>query len=110
MGYPPAIIFKRDRARYLRALQFADEGDPGPLGELFARAITDNLYRFVVPAIAGPDTLVLLSVLAAKDRSVAALRAAIERGRLRAQKGTDGQWRSTRKWVDEYIASKHRRK
>ena len=26
-GYPPAIIYKRDRARYLRALQRADTGD-----------------------------------------------------------------------------------
>ncbi|NNN09991.1 MAG: Fic family protein [Acidimicrobiaceae bacterium] len=109
MGYPPAIILKRDRLRYLRALQSADDGEPGPLGELFARAITDNLYRFVVPAVAGPDTLVPLSALAAKGRSVVALRAAIERGRLRAQKGTDGQWRSTRNWVDDYVESKHKR-
>ena len=109
MGYPPAIIFKSDRTRYLRALQSADEGDPGPLGELFVRAVTANLYRFVVPAIAGLDTLVPLSALAAKVRSVVALRAAIERSRLGAQKGTDGQWRSTRNWVDDYVRSKHRK-
>ena len=42
------------------ALRRADAGDPGQLGELTARAILDNLYRFVVPAIAGPVRLVPL--------------------------------------------------
>ncbi len=109
MGYPPVIIYKRDRIKYLRSLQRADEEDPGPLGELIARAITDNLYRFVVPAVAGPNRLVPLAALATKERSVVSLRAAIERGRLRAQKGPDGQWRSTRAWLNDYVASKHRR-
>ena len=49
-GYPPAIIRKGDRARYLRTLQQADVGDPGPLGEFLARAISDTLLRFIVPA------------------------------------------------------------
>jgi Fic/DOC family len=70
MGYPPVIIYKRDRSEYLRSLQRADEGDPGPLGELFARAITDNLYRFVAPAVAGPNRLVPLAALAVR-RNVA---------------------------------------
>ena len=109
MGYPPVIIYKRDRIKYLRSLQRADEEDPGPLGELIARAITDNLYRFVVPAVAGPNRLVPLAALATKERSVVSLRAAVERGRLRAQKGPDGQWRSTRAWLNDYVASKHRR-
>jgi cell filamentation protein, protein adenylyltransferase len=109
LGYPPAIIYTRDRNRYLRALRRADNGDPGPLGELIARSVTSNLYRFVVPAVAGPHRLVPIVALATKTQSVYALRAAIERGRLKAQKGTDGQWRSTRAWVDEYGASKYRR-
>ncbi|MGD0378486.1 MAG: Fic family protein [Acidimicrobiales bacterium] len=109
LGYPPAVIYTRDRHRYLRALRRADGGDPGPLGELIARAVTDNLYRFVVPAIAGPHRLVPIVSLATKTQNVLTLRAAIERGRLKAQKGSDGQWRSTRAWVDEYVASKYRR-
>jgi hypothetical protein len=80
------------------------------LGELIARAVTDNLYRFVVPALAGPHRLVPLAALATKERKVPALRAAIERGRLRAQKGPDGQWRSTRAWIDEYDTRKHQRR
>ena len=109
LSYPPAVIYTRDRNRYLRALRRADSGDPGPLGELVARSVTDNLYRFVVPAVAGPHRLVPIVALATRTQSVFTLRAAIERGRLKAQKGADGQWRSTRAWVDEYVESKYRR-
>ena len=109
-AYPPAVIYTRDRHRYLRALRRADVGDPGLLGELIARAVTDNLYRFVVPAVAGPHRLVPLAALAHRGKTVSALRAAIERGRLQARKGSDGQWRSTRAWVEEYRVSRYRRR
>ena len=108
-GYPPAVIYTRDRNRYLKALRRADNGDPGPLGELIARAVTDNLYSFVLPAVAGPHRLVPLASLASKGRGVAALRWAAESGRLKAQKGPDGQWRSSRIWLDEYIANRYKR-
>jgi hypothetical protein len=42
-GYPSAVIYKRDRTRYLNALRRADGGDPGPLAEIFARAVTDGI-------------------------------------------------------------------
>lgn len=109
LGYPPAIIYKRDRPRYLAALRRADAGDAGTLGELFARAIIDNLYRFVVPAVAGPARLVPLAALADKGISANALRVAAIRGRLEAQRGADGQWRSSRRWVDEYVKGRHKR-
>ena len=110
LGYAPAIIYKRDRTKYLNALRAADDGDPGPLGEMLARAVLDNMYRFVVPAIAGPSRLVPLAALASKDLTEGALRVAANRGRLRAQKGPDGQWRSTKAWVAEYVASRHQRR
>lgn len=109
LGYPPAIIYKGDRARYLRALRRADRGDYGVLGEFLARAILDNLYKFIVPAIAGPARLVPLPVLADADVSMNALRVAAMRGRLKAQKAADGTWRSSRLWVDEYKASRQSR-
>ena len=43
LGYPPVIIRKGERARYLENLRRADAGDPGPLGEFVARAILDTL-------------------------------------------------------------------
>ena len=108
-GYPPAIIYKRDRARYLRALQRADTGDVSALGEMLARAILDSLHRFVIPAVADPDRLVPLAALETPGMKASALRAAADRGRLRATRGPDGQWRSSRQWVEEYLASRYRR-
>jgi hypothetical protein len=109
LGYPPAIIRKGERTRYLTALRRADAGDPGPFGELLARAIIDTLMRFIVPAVAGPARLVPLAALATGDVSVRALRAAAERGRLRAQRDARGQWRSSRRWVDEYRHGRYTR-
>ena len=37
LGYPPVVILKEQRAAYLRAMQQADKGDTGPLGEILAR-------------------------------------------------------------------------
>jgi fido (protein-threonine AMPylation protein) len=109
LGYPPAIIYKGERKRYLAALRHSDQGDSRPLGELLARAILDNLHRFVVPAIAGPERLVPLPALASELLSANALRVAATRGRLQASKTPDGTWRSTRAWVDEYVAGRYRR-
>ena len=107
LGYPPAIIYKRDRRRYLNALTRADCGDPGPLGELLARAVLDNYYRLVLPAMAGPHKLVPLSALVTEEVTMRALRNAAARGRLLATRGSDGMWRSTRKAMDAYVASRY---
>jgi len=109
LGYPPAIIYKGERSRYLAALRRADQDDPGPLGELLARAVLDNLYKFIVPAIAGPARLVPLPALATDELSANALRVAAIRGRLKAAKASDGTWRSSRAWVDEYVAGRYKR-
>ncbi|MGL5859020.1 MAG: Fic family protein [Angustibacter sp.] len=111
LGYPPAIILKSQRNRYLTAMQKADDGDYGPLGELVARAVTDNLHRFVVPAIAGPARLVPLTSLANIQGSptLHALRVAAMRGRLRAQKAPDGGWLSTVNWVQSYCDNRYQR-
>lgn len=107
LGYPPAIIYKRDRSRYLAALARSDQGDHGPLGEMIARAILDNLMRFVLPAIAGPARLVPLEALAGPDLSVVALRNAALRGRLRAVRTSTGSWRSSKQWVDVYRTNRY---
>lgn len=109
LGYPPAIIYKGDRVRYLAALRRADDADFGPLGEFLARAILDNLYKFIVPAVAGPARLVPLPALATSLLSANALRVAAIRGRLKAAKAPDGTWRSSRTWVEEYAAGRYKR-
>ncbi len=110
LGYPPAIIYKRQRSEYLRALRRADAGDCGALGELVARAILDNLYKFIVPAIAGPVRLVPLAALANAQITADALRVAAARNRLQATRGPDGEWRSSQKWVSEYLAGRYWRR
>lgn len=111
LGYPPAIVFKNERTKYLDAMRKADKGDFGPLGELIARAVTNNLYKFVVPAVAGPARLVPLASLANDSAgfTITALRAAAERGRLRAQKAPNGTWLSSKNWVADYEQTKHQR-
>lgn len=109
LGYPPVIIFKRQRDAYLAAMQRADEGDYGRLGELIARSIIDNLDKFIVPMIAGPARMVPLSALANKDFKLPALRAAAARGRLEAEQGADGIWRSSRLAVEAYKKARRRR-
>ena len=110
LGYPPVIIFKRQREQYLSALQKSDAGDHGPLGEIIARAMFDNLNRFIVPNVAGPARLVPLAALADERYTVAALRQAAQRGRLNAVQGSDGVWRTSRKAVQHYDEHKHTRR
>lgn len=102
LGYPPIVVLKQQRSAYLTALQKADVGDVGPLGELLARAMYDNLNRFIVPNLAGPARLVPLAALVNEEFTIAALRQAAQRGRLDAVQGSDGVWRSSRKAVDQY--------
>lgn len=107
LGYPPAVIQKRERPQYLAALRQADNGNPGPLGEMLARAILDNVWRFVLPATAGPTHLVSMEALATSEVSAQALAMAARRGRLRAVRDDDGRWRSARRWVDEYLGQRY---
>ncbi len=107
---PPVIILRKQRSQYLSALRKADLVDYGPLGELLARSMTDNINRFILPSIAGPARLVPLAALVDNDLSLVALRQAAHRGRLEAQQGSDGVWLSTRNAVNEYKDSRRRRK
>lgn len=108
IGYPPVIVLKQQRSAYLAGLQRADDRDYGPLGEILARAMYDNLNRFIVPSLAGPARVVPLAALVDEEFTLAALRQAAQRGRLDAIHGTDGIWRSSRKAVEEYRRTKRR--
>ena len=60
---------------------------------------------------AGPARLVPLASLADGKAGVivTALRAAAERGHLRAQKSDDGSWLSSKNWLADYKDNKHKR-
>jgi fido (protein-threonine AMPylation protein) len=104
-GFPPAVIYKRDRPKYLRGLERADSGEPEPLAELIARSVMHGIHRFLLPALAGPHRIIPLASLATEDLSLIALRRAAERGRLRAIRRSD-QWYSTKEWVRQYSKSR----
>lgn len=110
LGYPPVVIFKRQRDDYLRAMRRADAGDVGPLGEVIARAMHDNLNRFILPALAGPSRLVPLAALVDEQHTLAGLRQAAQRGRLDATQRSDGVWMSSRKAVEAYDKAKYKRR
>lgn len=103
---PPAIIDKRARAKYLRALARADDDDPGPLSEVFARAVRTSVDRHMLPALAGPMRLVPLSSLETPGLSRAALLSAAKRQRLQAVRLHE-QYYSCQRWTQEYAASRH---
>ncbi len=109
LGYPPIVVMKRQLSSYLTALQRADDGDSGQLGELLARAMLDNLNRFILPSVAGSARLVPLAALVDERFSIAALRQAAQRGRLEAFQSPDGLWRTSRRAVDDYARAKGRR-
>lgn len=109
LGYPPIVVMKQQRTTYLAAMQRADDGEPGLLGEVLARAMLDNLNRFILPNVAGPARLVPLAALVDEQFSITALRQAAQRGRLDAYQAPDGLWRSSRKAVEEYARTKGRR-
>jgi len=108
-GLPPVIVRKERRQAYLAAMQQADRGDAGPLGQIIARGMEDSLYRFIVPNLAGPAREVPLSALVTPTLSLTALRLAAARGRLDAHQDTSGIWRASKQAVAEYEATKRRR-
>jgi len=107
-GLPPIIVRKEKRTSYLRAMKYADHGDTAVLGQIFARAMEDSLYRFIVPNLAGPAREVPLSSLVTPTLSLVALRQAAQRGRLDAHQDSSGTWRSSKQAVEEYERSKRR--
>jgi fido (protein-threonine AMPylation protein) len=68
-GYPPAVLLKEHRGRYLDALRLADRGNPMPLAELVARSVSAALARFLIPNLAGNARLVPLAALVPEVRT-----------------------------------------
>lgn len=109
-GYPPAIIYKSQHSRYIAALQRAQvHKDYRGLTELVARAVLDNLDRLLLPKLAGEETWLPLSALAEGTRYTPTyLRKLADEGKLKALK-QGGQWVSTRRYLEAYMASKSAR-
>lgn len=110
LGFPPAIIFKRERDSYLNALDQADKGDFGGLAEQSARSVIDNLHRLVVPNVAGPARIVPIRSLSGNGMTHEALRQAARRGALEATLGSDGIWRSSKHAIENSRESRWQRR
>jgi Fic family protein len=102
-GYPPAVIPAEKRRQYLQALRTADGGNPKPLTEVVARAVSGAMSKFLIPKLAGEAKLVPLAALAsASGYSADYLRQLAQAGRLRALR--EGRlWLSSKAWLDEYV-------
>ena len=109
LGWPPTIILKNQRRKYLSALDKADKGDSGPLAEMLCRSIIDNAY-YLIPDIAGLESYVPLEALVSNDFSLAALRQAAARGRLDIILSHDGRRLSSAAAVKKYKESRRNTK
>jgi hypothetical protein len=105
LDWPPAIILKNQRGKYLAALDKADKGDCGALAEILCRSVIDNAHH-LIPSIAGPVKYVPLEALVDDDLSLAALRQAAARGRLETILGEDGRRLSSKAAVKRYKESR----
>jgi fido (protein-threonine AMPylation protein) len=109
LGFPPAIILKSRREQYIKALNQADQNDYTPLAVIIAKAVIDNVHRFIVPKFAQGSDWVRLESLVTKDMTYQALRQAAGRGKLEAKIGDDGYWYSTSQALNEYRKNKYKR-
>lgn len=104
-GYPPVIIFKSQRPKYLRALERAQNkiSDYTMLTELVARSVRDNLHKLMLPQLAAESDLVPLTAVAeGTPYKPNYLRRLAQEGKLKAVKeGTI--WVSSKIWLQEYI-------
>jgi Fic family protein len=108
-GYPPVVMRVQRRDRYLRGLERADGGDINGLVELFARAVSESINRFILPRLAGDARLVPLRALAVESRySSDYLRQLALSGRLRAIKH-GSLWLSSHAALEEYMQSRSSR-
>lgn len=105
-GFPPAVIDKKARSQYLKALARADQHDPRPLAEVFARAVRHCVEGHMLPALAGPQRLVPLAALESQELTRVALRSAAKRKRLRTVLMGEQHY-SKQVWVEDYKESRH---
>jgi len=109
-GYPPAIILKQHREKYLSALERAQQkGDCRALVELVARSVHNNLDRLLLPSVVIETDLVPLAVLSqATKYKHSYLRRLVQEGKLKGVKD-DNIWLSSLEWFGDYQREKSNR-
>jgi len=110
-GFPPAVILKSDRPRYYDSLDSAHKGNLGQFTELVARSVERSLDLYLEVLEKPSEKTNLISLAdAAKltPYSQEYLSLLSRKGRLHALKRGKA-WVTTRKDVEEYLASLKRR-
>jgi Fic family protein len=104
-GYPPALLLREWRVRYINALDGANTGSYTPLANLIGQAVEAGLDLYLEACAALPDDQYLpLSALARPPKYTSAhLGWLVRQGRLEAVKRR-GRWYSTSEALDHYIA------
>ena len=102
-GYPPALLLRDWRVRYIHALDTANTGNYNPLANLIGQATEAGLDLYLEACAALPsDSYRLLSTLAqSSDYSVEYLGWLARQGRIDAVKRA-GRWYSTREAIEQY--------
>ncbi|MHB8171884.1 MAG: Fic family protein [Thermincolia bacterium] len=119
-GYPPTVILKIQKVKYIRALEKANQAKPdySLLTLLLARSIRESFSKLALMnkmPVANEVTpqmqeLELLKDLAQRSPYKANyLRTLAEGGKLKAIKNEEGNWFSTEEYLKEYIDSRTRR-
>ncbi|HET9921277.1 MAG TPA: Fic family protein [Ktedonobacteraceae bacterium] len=102
-GYPPALLLRDWRVRYIQALDTANTGTYSPLANLIGQAVEAGLDLYLQSCVALPDDKYqLLSNLAQPSGySAQYLGWLVRQGRIEAVK-RGGRWYSTLEAVEKY--------
>lgn len=107
-GYPPVVLKIGDRGKYYRSLRAADAGNPGQFVNFIAKAVNDNLTKYL-SIFGGADELLPLKELAQNSpysQEYLSLRA--RQGVLDATK-LGKTWYSTRIAIEQYLSEHGKR-
>jgi Fic family protein len=105
-GYPPALVLKDWRVRYIHALDTANTGNYSPLVNMISQAVEASLDLYIeacatIPATEEEDTLPLAALAREFGYDPEALSWAARYGRLEARK-QGHNWYATRAAVAAY--------
>ena len=100
-GYPPALLLRDWRARYIQALNVADTGNYSPLANLIGQAVEEGLDLYLEACAATPDYQPLTNLDGTGGYRLEYLSWLARQGRIDAVK-RGGRWYSTRAAIEQY--------
>jgi Fic family protein len=100
-GYPPALLLRDWRARYIQALNAADTGNYSLLANLIGQAVEEGLALYLEACAATPDYQPLTKLDGTCGYRLEYLSWLARQGRIDAVK-RGGRWYSTRAAIEQY--------